>query len=163
MAFNRNQIQHPLNGFGALLPNKENKQTLGALFPSSIFAGRAPADQHVVTVFIGGGRADTSSGGVMQVSEADRLALVLRELGGYIGISGQPLWSEESYWPAAIPQYEVGHQQKVAQVDEALAHLPGLYLRSNWRDGVALGDCVENAQALALRVVADDAGEALYA
>ncbi len=163
MAFNRNQIQHPLNGFGALLPNKENKQTLGALFPSSIFAGRAPADQHVVTVFIGGGRADTSSGGVMQMSEADRLALVLRELGGYIGISGQPLWSEESYWPAAIPQYEVGHQQKVAQVDEALAHLPGLYLRSNWRDGAALGDCVENAQALALRVVADDAGEALYA
>ena len=154
MAFNKQQIQHPLDGFGVLLPSKENRQILGALFPSSIFSGRAAVDQHVVTVFVGGGRA----GKAMQLSEAERLALVLQELDGYIGISGLPLWSEESYWPAAIPQYELGHLHKVAEIDQALAHLPGLYLRSNWRDGVALGDCVENAQALALQVVAEDTG-----
>lgn len=167
MAFNKEQIKHPLNGFGALLPSKENKQILGALFPSSIFTDRAPADQHVVTVFVGGGRADSQrqqgKPGVMQLSEAERLGVVMQELDGYVGITGQPLWSEESYWPAAIPQYELGHVQRVADIDAALEHLPGLYLRSNWRDGVALGDCVENAQKLAQRVVADDSGEGLYA
>ena len=167
MAFNKQQIKHPLNGFGALLPSKEQKQILGALFPSSIFTGRAPTGQHVVTVFVGGGRADAQreqgAQGIMQLSEAERLAVILQELDAYVGITGQPLWSEESYWPAAIPQYELGHVQKVADVDAALGHLPGLYLRSNWRDGVALGDCVENAQKLALRVVADDAGDGLYA
>ncbi|MDP6969401.1 MAG: protoporphyrinogen oxidase [Gammaproteobacteria bacterium] len=159
MAFKKQQIQHPLDGFGALFPSKENKQILGALFPSSIFSGRAQPDQHVLTVFVGGGRGSAA----MQLSAAERLALVLQELDGYVGIKGQPLWSEESYWPAAIPQYEVGHLQKVAEVDQALAHLSGLYLRSNWRDGVALGDCVESAQALALQVVADDAGDDIYA
>jgi oxygen-dependent protoporphyrinogen oxidase len=167
MAFNKDQIKHPLNGFGALLPSREKKQILGALFPSSIFTGRAPSDQHMVTVFVGGGRADKQrqqgQQGIMQLSEAERLAIVVHELDAYIGITGQPLWSEESYWPAAIPQYELGHVQKVADVDAALAHLPGLYLRSNWRDGVALGDCVENAQKLAQRVAADDLGEGLYA
>ena len=167
MAFNKQQVEHPLNGFGALLPSKEQKQMLGALFPSSIFTGRAPADQHVVTVFVCGGRADSQrqagKPGVMQLSEAERLAVVMQELDGYVGITGQPLWSEESYWPAAIPQYELGHVQKVAEIDAALDHLPGLYLRSNWRDGVALGDCVENAQKLAQRVAADDSGEGLYA
>ena len=167
MAFNKHQIKHPLNGFGALLPSKEQKQILGALFPSSIFTGRAPAGQHLVTVFVGGGRADSQrhqgQPSVMQLSEAERLGVVLQELDAYVGISGQPLWSQESYWPAAIPQYELGHLRKVADVDAALEHLPGLYLRSNWRDGVALGDCVEHAQKLALHLVADDAGDGLYA
>lgn len=159
MAFKKQQISHPLDGFGALFPSREKLQTLGALFPSSIFPNRAPDDEHLMTVFIGGARG----GDAMQLSAADRLQYVLKDLHAYLGIEGQPLWSEESYWPAAIPQYEVGHLEKVALVDEALAHLPGLYLRSNWRDGVALGDCVEQAQMMAQRVLADDQGGALHA
>ncbi|HBD23992.1 MAG TPA: protoporphyrinogen oxidase [Oceanospirillaceae bacterium] len=152
MAFEKGQIQHPLDGFGALIPSKENKQTLGVLFPSSIFPDRASANQHILTVFVGGGRGHQA----MQLSADERLALVLDELHSYLGIDGQPLWSEESYWPAAIPQYTLGHLQKVAEIDQALAHLPGLYLRSNWRDGVALGDCVEQSQVLALQIVDED-------
>ncbi len=76
----------------------------------------------------------------------------MHELSPYLGIEGQPLWHEESLWPKAIPQYDLGHLQKVALVDEVLAQFPGLYMRSNWRDGVALGDCVENALLLAKTV-----------
>jgi len=145
MAFNKQQISHPLNGFGCLLPTKEAKQTLGVVFPSSIFANRCPDDQHLLTVFIGGGRGAEA----MTLTPDQRLQLVVQELAGYLGIQGQPLWHEESLWPHAIPQYKLGHLPKVALVDEALAQFPGLHLRSNWRDGVALGDCVENAYQLA--------------
>jgi oxygen-dependent protoporphyrinogen oxidase len=145
MAFHKHQIQHPLDGFGCLLPTKEDKQTLGVLFPSSIFSHRCPPDQHLLTVFIGAGRGAQA----MQLNAAARAQLVVQELAHYLGIEGQPLWHEESLWPHAIPQYKLGHLPKVAIVDEALAQFPGLHLRSNWRDGVALGDCVENAYQLA--------------
>ncbi|MDC9719736.1 MAG: protoporphyrinogen oxidase [Gammaproteobacteria bacterium] len=145
MAFKKSQIKHPLDGFGCLLPTKEQKQTLGVLFPSSIFAQRCPEDQHLITVFIGGGRGKEA----MALTSQQRVELVLQELSPYLGIEGQPLWHEESLWPNAIPQYHLGHLAKVALVDEALAQFPGLYMRSNWRDGVALGDCVENALQLA--------------
>jgi len=145
MAFNCDQINHPLDGFGCLLPTKEGKQTLGVLFPSSIFPGRCPDGQHLLTVFIGGGRGADA----MALTPAARLQLVVEELAGYLGIAGQPLWHEESLWPNAIPQYKLGHLKRVELVDEALAQFPNLHLRSNWRDGVALGDCVENAHKLA--------------
>jgi oxygen-dependent protoporphyrinogen oxidase len=145
MAFEKSQITHALDGFGCLLPTKENKQTLGVLFPSSIFSDRCPDNQHLITVFIGGGRGLQA----MTLTPQQRVELILKELSPYLGIKGQPLWHEESLWPNAIPQYHLGHLPKVALVDEALAQFPGLYLRSNWRDGVALGDCVENALELA--------------
>ena len=148
MAFEKRQIKHALDGFGCLLPTKENKQTLGVLFPSSIFSERCPDDQHLITVFIGGGRGQQA----MTLTPQRRVELVLHELSPYLGIEGQPLWHEESLWPKAIPQYDLGHLQKVALVDEVLAQFPGLYMRSNWRDGVALGDCVENALLLAKTV-----------
>ncbi|MCO4836611.1 MAG: protoporphyrinogen oxidase [Oceanospirillaceae bacterium] len=145
MAFNKHQIEHALDGFGCLLPTKEGKQTLGVLFPSSIFSQRCPSDQHLITVFIGGGRGQHA----MTLTPQQRADLVMLELSPYLGIKGQPLWHEESLWPKAIPQYQLGHLANVALVDEALAQFPGLHLRSNWRDGVALGDCVENALQLA--------------
>ena len=145
MAFNKDQIEHALDGFGCLLPTKEGKQTLGVLFPSSIFSQRCPDDQHLITVFIGGGRGQHA----MTLTPQQRTDLVMLELSPYLGIQGQPLWHEESLWPKAIPQYQLGHLPKVALIDEALAQFPGLHLRSNWRDGVAVGDCVENALQLA--------------
>ena len=145
MAFEKSQIEHALDGFGCLLPTKEHKQTLGVLFPSSIFSDRCPDNQHLITVFIGGGRGHQA----MTLTPQQRVELILQELSPYLGIKGQPLWHEESLWPNAIPQYHLGHLQKVALVDESLAQFPGLYMRSNWRDGVALGDCVENALQLA--------------
>ncbi|CAI8352512.1 MAG: protoporphyrinogen oxidase [Oceanospirillaceae bacterium] len=145
MAFEKHQIKHALDGFGCLLPTKENKQTLGVLFPSSIFSERCPADQHLLTIFIGGGRGQQA----MTLTPQQRAELVVSELSPYLGIEGQPLWHEESLWPKAIPQYDLGHLHKVALVDEVLSQFPGLHMRSNWRDGVALGDCVENALVLA--------------
>ena len=145
MAFNKDQIEHALDGFGCLLPTKEGKQTLGVLFPSSIFSQRCQDDQHLITVFIGGGRGQHA----MTLTPQQRTDLVMLELSPYLGIQGQPLWHEESLWPKAIPQYQLGHLPKVALIDEALTQFPGLHLRSNWRDGVAVGDCVENALQLA--------------
>ena len=154
MAFKKQHVQHPLDGFGALFPSKENRQTLGALFPSSIFSGRAPADEHVLTAFIGGVKGTSA----MQMDTASRLELVLGELRSYLGITGDPLWHVESLWPASIPQYHVGHQQKIAQIDKALQHLHNFYICGNWRDGVSLSDCVTNSKLLAQRIADEHLG-----
>jgi oxygen-dependent protoporphyrinogen oxidase len=157
MAFYKDQIQHPLDGFGCLLPSKERQKTLGVLFPSSIFANRCPNDQHLMTVFIGGARGAD----VMNMTPEQRVQIILKELSAYLGIVGQPLWYEESLWPKAIPQYNLGHLARIEQVENALSQFPGLHLRSNWRDGVAVGDCVEQAFALANKLNPADTPSAI--
>jgi oxygen-dependent protoporphyrinogen oxidase len=74
---------------------------------------------------------------------------------------GEPLWHEESLWPKAIPQYNLGHLARIEQVENALIQFPGLHLRSNWRDGVAVGDCVEQAFALANKLNPADTPSAI--
>lgn len=157
MAFYKDQIQHPLDGFGCLLPSKERQKTLGVLFPSSIFANRCPDDQHLMTVFIGGARGAD----VMTMTPEQRVQIILKELSAYLGIVGEPLWYEESLWPKAIPQYNLGHLARMEQVENALSQFPGLHLRSNWRDGVAVGDCVEQAFALANKLNPADTPSAI--
>ncbi len=149
MAFKRHQIAHPLDGFGALIPSREQRHTLGILFPSSVFDHRVAAGQCLLTGFIGGAR----NSAIMLWDTNRRQQQVLDDLTDLLDISGSPLWIEESFWPQAIPQYTLGHLQRVAQVDAGLATYPGLYLCSNWRDGVALGDCIENAWQLVQRVM----------
>ena len=151
MAFKRHQISHPLDGFGALIPYREQRRTLGVLFPSSVFTGRCPKDTCLLTAFIGGARNNE----VMTWNPARRQQQVLDDLSDLLGILGSPLWVEESFWPRAIPQYTLGHLQRAAQIEASLASFPGLYLRSNWHDGVALGDCIDNAWQLAQQVASE--------
>jgi len=148
LGFRRAQIRHALDGFGMLIPRRENRKTLGVLFSSTLFPGRAPDDCALLTAFIGGARHP----GIAQVDDEAVIEQILADLRPLLGIEGAPVMTRVTRWARAIPQYELGHLERLARLDAALAALPGLQLRANYRDGISVADCVQNAQALAIRM-----------
>lgn len=145
LAFRQNQIRHPLDGFGALIPTREGKSTLGVLFSSTLFPERAPSDSVLLTAFIGGARNP-------QVHTHDDdwlLNRVVEDLRPLLGITGLPDKHWINRWPQAIPQYELGHLQRIETIDAQLQECPGVSLLGNWRGGIAVGDCINSAEILA--------------
>ncbi|GHC15678.1 protoporphyrinogen oxidase [Kushneria pakistanensis] len=150
LGFRREDITHALDGFGVLIPSIEKRRTLGALFSSTIFEGRAPSGHCLINAFIGGRRQPEAAEG----SDADQVQQVLYDLRDLLGIRGDPVWQQVSRWPRAIPQYELGHLERIARLDSALERHAGLHLAGNWRDGIAVGDCLENGRKLGERLAA---------
>ncbi len=148
LGFRREDVAHPLDGFGVLIPSRENRITLGALFSSTLFAGRAPEGHVSLTAFIGG-RKHEDVGAWSDEQIVDR---VLADLGPVLGFRAAPAMVHVNRWPRAIPQYEVGHLERIAVLDEAIGGLPGLHTCANWRDGVSVSDCIRNGKALAERM-----------
>ena len=145
LGFKKSQVQHPLDGFGFLIPRCTGVETLGVLFPSSIFEGRAPTDSHLLTCFIGG----SLNPELGSLDDNEVLSRVLRDIRPLLGIDGEPELVEISRWPEAIPQYQLGHLERLAAIETQLAPLHGLHLRANWRDGISVADCVQNGYELA--------------
>jgi oxygen-dependent protoporphyrinogen oxidase len=148
LGFARDAISHPLDGFGVLIPSHARRPTLGALFSSTLFPGRAPDGQVLLTAFMGGAR----NASVAALDEAEIVRQVLADLTPLLGIHAAPLFKRVRRWLHAIPQYELGHLERLARIDDRLARFPGLHLRANWRDGISVADCVANAAQFAARL-----------
>jgi len=146
--YRRADVAHPLDGFGFLAPRRESVPILGCLFASSMFDGRADAGTVVLTTFVGGVRGAAQA----QRSNDELAGTVAQTLQRYLG-AGQPLWQAVTRWPQAIPQYTLGHMQRIAAADGAEAALPGLHFCANWRGGVSIADCIKSAQAAVERIV----------
>jgi len=147
-AYRRREILHPLDGFGFLAPAKERPAVLGTLFSSTMFENRAPSEVAVLTTFVGGRRnPELATAGDTEIRGA-----VQEELARLLGAGADPMWSEITRWPRAIPQYTMGHLQRIARVEEAERAIPGLYFCANYRGGVSIGDCVKAGHATAERV-----------
>ncbi|MEO8056132.1 MAG: protoporphyrinogen oxidase [Acidobacteriota bacterium] len=131
-------------GFGALVPRGEGIRSLGVLYPSSLFSGRAPAGSILTTSFLGGALdpalAASSDAEVLAVAtdEAKRL---------HPGLTA-PTRSWIFRWPAAIPQIPLHHHRTLAALEKDLEFLPGLVLTGGWRDGIAMGERIERGDAL---------------
>ncbi|PKY10388.1 protoporphyrinogen oxidase [Acidithiobacillus marinus] len=148
LGFPRSRVKHALDGFGLLIPRILGLQTLGVLFSSTLFPDRAPADQVLLTVFIGG-----SQNPLAGRSDDDLLQTALEEIRPILGVDGEPSFSRCQNWPEAIPQYELGHLARLEHIAQMTQQIPGLYFRANWRDGVALGDCMEAARQLSQQII----------
>ncbi|MEZ5278338.1 MAG: protoporphyrinogen oxidase [Opitutaceae bacterium] len=145
MGFRRDQIAHPLDGFGALIPALEPFRILGTLFSSSLFPGRAPEDHVLLTTFVGGTRAPELAG--LPIDELR--ALILRDLEKLLGLHGAPVFEHRRLWPRAIPQYEVGHGRFLQATLRVERENPGLQIGGNARDGISLSYCIEGGRRLA--------------
>lgn len=149
-AYRREDVAHPLDGFGFLAPARERPRVLGTLFSSTMFEHRAPAGTVVLTSFVGGRRNPELAG----ADRADLEASVQSELERLIGVRAAPVWTEETRWTRAIPQYTMGHLSRLAAVEQAERDIPGLFFCANYRGGVSIGDCVKSGHATAERIAA---------
>lgn len=141
LGFDRDQIRHPLDGFGVLFPRLEKRFSLGCIFSTTLFPGRAPGGKVSLMCFIGG--VQQPDNGCLATAELVKQAV--EDLRPLLGISGQPSFHSHAFWPEAIPQYNVGHEAFLAALDDVETALPGLHIRGNFRGGPGLSDCVENS------------------
>jgi oxygen-dependent protoporphyrinogen oxidase len=121
---------------------------LGSVWNSSLFPGRAPDDHVLVTAFVGG----ATDRGVVMEPEPTLIMEVLMELKNLLGASQNPLFSRIVIYRQALPQYNLGHSERLAKVEQARRATPGLWLAGNYLRGPSIGACVEQAQAVACDV-----------
>jgi len=142
------QIAEKLDGFGFLVPRSEKVRTLGTVWNSSLFAGRAPAGSVAITSFIGG----ATDPKIVERSEDEIAAIVQDENARILQISGSPVASAVWKYPKALPQYNLGHGHVVAAIRDGERANPGLFFCGNYLEGPSLGKCVETANQTALAV-----------
>lgn len=153
LGFPAGTVSHPLDGFGFLMPPHMNQVLLGCLFPSSIFAGRAPENHALLTAFLGGARRMD----VLDWNEEKILDETLGLLRPLLGITGDPSFAVSRSWPRAIPQYVVGHGRVIEWAENLERKYPGLYVGGNLLSGVSVADCISNASRLAARLIEETA------
>jgi oxygen-dependent protoporphyrinogen oxidase len=147
-AYRRSDVAHSLAGFGFLVPKREHRHILGCLFSSSMFEGRAPEGSVLLTAFAGGRRNPE----IASATDVEVATMVRAELADRLGTHGTPPWQEVARWPQAIPQYDIGHLDRMRRIDAAEAAVPGLYFCANYRGGVAVGDRIKMGQSTAEQV-----------
>ncbi|MEP7176474.1 MAG: protoporphyrinogen oxidase [Gemmatimonadales bacterium] len=148
LGFRRQDVAHPLDGFGFLVPEVERRHVLGVVFSSTLFAGRAPDGHVLLTAFVGGARNP-------DLAHADLPTITARvqdDLRALVGLNGEPTFRAFQLWPKAIPQYDLSYGRYKDIMDEAERRSPGLALAGSYREGVALGDAIASGEAAAARI-----------
>ncbi|MDB6093784.1 MAG: protoporphyrinogen oxidase [Verrucomicrobia bacterium] len=149
LGYRRDQVRHPLDGFGMLVPAVERRSVLGVLFSSSVFAGRAPAGHVALTVMVGGARQAHLAG----QAPKEMLEWVRPDLQELLGVSGEPVFVRQNHWPKAIPQYNLGFERHLEAIAACEAANPGLHIGGQARDGISVPACLAAGESLALRAI----------
>ncbi len=144
-----------LDGYGYLVARSEQLATIGVLWESSIFPGRAPDGAVLLRVFLGGARRPDVAG----LDDATLITLARSELVMGLGIADRPIRHQVFRWPAAIAQYTVGHDERVAAIRQRLASHPGLDLCGTACDGVSFNHAIaaarQTGRSVAMRLLGD--------
>ncbi len=149
LGFKKSDIPHPLDGFGALIPKKENLSILGSLFVSSIFDGRAPSDHITLTNYVGGERNPELAG----LPEGKITEIVLADLRKILGLKGVPVFRKLYSWKHAIAQYNLGYGKILDTADLAEKEIPNFAIIGSFRGGVGVGNCIENGLTAGKRIL----------
>ncbi len=148
VAYRRDQVQHPLDGFGVVVPAAEGRSILAASFSSVKFPSRAPAGTVLLRVFVGGATQPE----LFDLDDSALSDLVTRDLSGLIGVQGDPLLLRIARHPRAMPQYILGHLERVEAIRRKLARYPRLFLTGIAFDGIGIPDCIHAAETTAAQV-----------
>jgi len=146
----KKQASAPLDGFGVLIPRSERHRALGIVWNTSLFPGRAPEGQMVLTSFIGG----TTDPEIAKKPKEEIAAIVQKDHQKILGITGSPIASAIWVHHKALPQYNLGHGHIVQAIREAEQSVPGLYFAGNYLEGPSIGKCVERGFQVAESVKA---------
>ena len=145
LAFRRDQVSHPLNGSGFVVPRVEHSGIMAGSWLSSKWPHRAPEGAVLLRTFIGGARDPKA----LEQSDAQLVAVSMRALAPLLGIRGEPLFTRIFRWERSNAQHEVGHLDRVAAIERAVARHPGLYVTGSAYRGTGIPDCVADGRAMA--------------
>jgi oxygen-dependent protoporphyrinogen oxidase len=142
-------IEHPLDAFGLVIPQIERRRILATSFTSRKFPGRAPEDHVLLRTFVGGALQPE----LCELDDEAMLNLVRQELRALLGVRGEPDFAVVLRHHRAMPQYHVGHLDRVARIQSVLEQTPGLALAGNFLGGVGIPDSIGSGEAAAERVL----------
>ncbi len=145
IAYRRDQVQHPLDGFGVVAPTIESRSILAASFLNVKFPQRAPAGTVLFRVFIGGATQPE----LFDLNDDGVLEIVARELGDLLGVHGEPILTRIDRHARSMPQYTLGHLERVEAIRRQAARHPNLFLAGIAFDGIGIPDCVRAAESTA--------------
>jgi oxygen-dependent protoporphyrinogen oxidase len=148
LGYRKTDVGHSLNGFGFLVPRSAGLRVLGSVWNSSLFPGRASEGQELLTSFVGG--ATDPAAATLEPQELT--SLVHREISPLLSIANAPVFSNVTLWPRALPQYNLGHADRLARLEQLRTQFPGIWLTGNYLRGPAVGSCVDQALAVAEEV-----------
>jgi oxygen-dependent protoporphyrinogen oxidase len=141
----RSEDARGLRGFGFLIPRGEHRSVLGVLLPSNIFPNRSPDGHVLATVMLGGARDPR----VVDASDQALVDTAVPALRALAGVRGEPRFALSIRHPRAIPQYVLGHADRLAAIDARLREIPGLLLAGNSYRGIAINSCLAEAPSVA--------------
>lgn len=149
LGYRRDDVPHPLDGFGYLTPQRDRLDVLGAQWCSSIFPSvRAPAGSVLIRALCGGWQR----GDIVDRDDDSLVSAVRMQLRQTLRVTADPSFRAVIRWPQAIPQYFVGHLDRLSRIERRRVEHPGLFLAGNAYRGVAMNDCVECGTAIAKEI-----------
>lgn len=138
-------VRHSLDGFGFLIPRSEKLRTLGTVFNSSLFPGRAPDGHALLTAFLSGATDPQAA----SLSPEDLVALVHQELSPILSLQRPPSFSHVQVYKTALPQYNLSHSQRVKALEETASHSSGIWFAGNYLHGPSIGSCIDHSFSVA--------------
>ena len=148
LVYDRAALGHPLDGFGFLVPRGERKTLAAATWVNTKFPIRVRPGLAVMRAFIVGRQAVE----LAKASDAEIVSSIRDDYQRLMGIAAQPLFHTLHRWPDSMPQYVVGHAQRVGKIFQGLQEYPGLFLVGNAFDGVGIPDCLRHARQMAQHI-----------
>ena len=150
-AYPRASIKHPLDGFGFVVPFIEKRSLLACTFSNVKFAGRATEDHVLLRAFAGGALQPE----VFALEESELVAQVEADLRELLNIDRDPLFTEVAKWERSMPQYEVGHLERVERIEGEVKQLAGLALAGNAYRGAGIPDCIRSGETAAEHLISE--------
>jgi len=153
--YKRAAIEHPLNGFGFVVPLIEKRSLIACTFSNVKFSGRAPDGCVLLRAFAGGALQPE----IFALGEAEMASRVEADLRELLKINGEPLFVEVAKWERSMPQYEVGHLDRVSEIEMLARKLPGLSLAGNAYRGAGIPDCIRSGETAAEALLSTDSAD----
>lgn len=145
LAYRRTDIPNSLDGFGVVVPAQERRQIIACSFSSVKYSGRAPAENELIRAFVGGALQPE----LFEQNDEAMESSVRQELAALLGIEAAPLFCRIHRHPSSMPQYRVGHSERVVRIKERLTKHQKLALAGNAYGGVGIADCIHSGESAA--------------